>query len=237
MHDTNIEYLRQWVKDINIAFDSIRELRIVSINKQDFSLIKFDSIECCQDAFNKISAYGTRVSYCYDGTDLFDSNWYSVVIRDVPTNFSIEEIKSTYFHDFEKQITRTIGPALVGGTNSCLFVTKSLEMAEKICYFTNITYAEIKAHLHYKTCRTRFNKEKSHFADYFSVMNRGNLSMNKYLSSPKLVIPKKKQINILDVLNTKAKENEMMMKDKRNISVVKLSKLVKDTKGKQGENK
>lgn len=218
---------------MQIDLKAIIELRIILFFEEQFALIKFDSFNDCQNAFHQLSFRDHKVSYCYDGTDLLNSHWYPVIVRDIPCNLSIDEIKLNYFVNFENEITRAIGPALVGGINSCIFVTQSLEISEEICYFIKHTYPEIKAHLHYKICKVRDNKDKSHFANYFESKN-SNQSMSKYLS-PQLFNHKKKQITIIDVLNNQEKKRkkgsekkEHLTKEKKETSESKLTQLLGD---------
>ena len=123
-----------------------------------YAVCKFENKFQCEYVYNINKGDNqNRMKLCYDGTDVSSSEWYAVIIRNIPyvNRFNFEEV---YCSKFNESIKYTKPVTKIGGILCCMIVMNSIEAAENICKELNRKDG-LKAHLHYKCCKQRKGKE------------------------------------------------------------------------------
>lgn len=162
------------------------EIRIFSHEdegiKTYYALCKFENIFQCEYIYKSKNEYSHKMQYCYDATDMSNSNWFCVVIRNIPYSRK-DDFIDIYCKDFIDQIDHPISMIKISSVLCFGIVMNSLEAAEKLCKALNGKDG-MKAHLHNKTCK------------------KGNRKSNKklMLNGSGKTAPKKKRISIIQAL-------------------------------------
>lgn len=128
-----------------------REVRIFKHGDQSYVLAKFDKKTDCEKIYQWHKKGSSEIKYCYDGTDVPDSNWYCVVIRNIPVN-AMRNFIEEKCSEFRDNINQELGMMKISGIICFAVVMKSLESAQQMCLSLN-GKGNMKAHLHWKTCK------------------------------------------------------------------------------------
>lgn len=126
--------------------------------KMFYAVCKFENKLQCEYIYNLNNGDNqSRIQLCYDGTDVACSDWYSVIIRNIPyaNRFNFTEVYCSKYND---NIKYTMPVTKIGGILCCMIVMNTIEAAEDICKALNGKDG-LKAHLHYKCCKQRKGKE------------------------------------------------------------------------------
>lgn len=147
----------------------IEEAMIISFQSIAFGLIKFASIDMCKEAFDVLTTK-TRfnIKYAYDITDIKDSMWFGVIIRNLPISDvkQIEELCNKYLKKNKQQVKYVLSPKEIKGVICTIAIMNDLESAENLC--RDFKYKMVKINLHLKCCRIREDIHHSHFFNFFN---------------------------------------------------------------------
>lgn len=163
----------------------IQEIRIIKLNNITFGLVNFlkeKDAEVIRGYFShpkklanptiNSSNKEMRVFWAYDILDLKYSEWYGIVIRGLPLkvnentlrNFCANQLRSKEeVTNLTKHIKFVHPPVKIKNTMCSIVQTTSLDLCERLCLelnkktFSSSSSQTLKAHLHPKCCRLRFN--------------------------------------------------------------------------------
>lgn len=122
-----------------------------------YALCKFENKYQCKYIYENIFHSNKEVaSYCYDATDRDDSNWFPVIVRNIPLE-NKRNFEEVYLHKFNDTIDHTFSVTYIGNSLCCMVVMKTIEAAEELCKVLNRKNG-MKAHLHYKCCKKRYGR-------------------------------------------------------------------------------
>ena len=85
------------------------------------------------------------VKLCYDLTDLRNSKWYSIVIRNIPTLMNDEHLLEFLNSNVDSGKISYLLPSKNIGTSKCsIAVLDNIEIAERLCVKLNKTVIDSK---------------------------------------------------------------------------------------------
>ena len=94
----------------------------------------------CEEIYNYYNESGnsSNVSYCYDVTDKKESQWYAIVIRNIPRAISDCELEQILNEKcINGKILYTIPSENIGLSRCSIAVVDNLELAERLCVELN----------------------------------------------------------------------------------------------------
>ena len=131
----------------------IEEIRIFNIDMVKFAHVLFTKTIDCEKVFSffnhpvKLQNYPTlnslqeviSFSYCYDLTDIRDSKWFAVVLRNLDTDCEVEKIQN-FCKGFvgESSVFYALPPEIIYDSACTLVVLDDLDSAEKLCSAINL---------------------------------------------------------------------------------------------------
>lgn len=78
-----------------------------------------------------------EVVYAFDSLDMENSEWYGVILRNIPEKVTCEILKNYLFNITKKSINYLLPSIKIKNTYCSLVVLNSLEDAENICKSLN----------------------------------------------------------------------------------------------------
>ena len=159
LEKTNVSSTKEIAKKLSRNEQHISPIEIILFEEEHrrFALCKFENLYQCQYLYQNIFHSNERLAhYCFDATDMNNSKWFSVVIRNIPfaNKKNFEEV---YLSDFNDTIDHTFSAIVIRDSLCAMVVMKSIEAAERLCKVLNGKNG-MKAHLHYKCCKMRDGK-------------------------------------------------------------------------------
>lgn len=171
----------------------VEEIRIVKFNLSTHAIVKFSNIFICKGVmnhlknnennyfrknlnnFNKNSSHTLDINYIYDITDLKNSEWYAIILRNLETAFhDINQIKEIC-EKIHMSNYIILPPQKIFSSLCSLIVVEDLDIAENVCINLNkfsicfgFSSRKLKAHIHPKSSKIRLNPEKSHFSVFLN---------------------------------------------------------------------
>ena len=165
--------INQYIKSINIFEWSKKKCAWIHIEK--FSICESIAnffYNPIKKKYPSKNSKGEKIEIflSYNLLEITKSNWYGVIIRNIPQNNTAETIK-TYCENFVKDSVKyCIPPSLI--KDCCIVVLNELENAEKLCLKLNnkeITKKrKLKVNFHPSICRIRNNCNNSIFNKMFN---------------------------------------------------------------------
>lgn len=128
----------------------IDEIRIFQITVTTYACIFFNKKEECEKVYNffnhpvKLREHPTQnankenveFSYCYDLSDLKNSGWYAVILRNLDITCS-REIIEKFCLSFNKGVLYALAPVEINLSLCSIVVMQTLDDAEKLCILLN----------------------------------------------------------------------------------------------------
>lgn len=196
LEKTNVSSTKEIAKKLSRNEEHISPFEIILFEEENkkFALCKFENAYQCQYIYQNIFHCNKNLAqYCFDASDMNNSTWYPVVVRNIPfaNKNNFEEV---YLNDFNDTIDHTFKVTLIRDSLCSMVVMKSIEAAERLCKVLNGKNG-MKAHLHYKCCKMRFGRVNQR------LCGKGGKRAHK-----------KKKSNVIDMLL-----NEQRKFEKKNI--------------------
>jgi hypothetical protein len=132
---------------------AIDEIRIFNIDSIYYGVVFFSKKSDCENVYSffnhpqKLANCPTKnsndelitFSYCYDLTDLKDSKWYAVVLRNLDTYCEVEKI-ITFCQSFigESSVFYALEPQSLYDSTCSIVIVDDLDSAEKLCSAINL---------------------------------------------------------------------------------------------------
>ena len=233
------------VKDKKLSFNTIK---IFTWNKKKTAWVKMNNYSDCESIatffYHPIkqtvptkNSQGEKLDIylAFDLLEITMSNWYGVILRNLPQNCSDESIKQFCDSYVRDGVKYCIYPILIKEIYCSIIVMNDLEDAENLCIALNGVEVskgrKIKVNLHPQICKIRNNIEGSVFSSMFNkngyIFEENMLQSGKVIKSdiplPKIYPKnenkdkyyKKEEGEIKEDLNNKnKKQNKRDKKDK-----------------------
>ena len=197
----------------------IDHVRVLVPGTIPFVFVSFESVDCAKiviDFFNKpikLQSFPERnsrgepitFSYCEDITTYLDSHWSAVILRNIPRDATVENIK-----DFVQKrgvlVKYILTPQLIRKTLCAVVVLRSFEACVKICREFRKSNSKTKVNLHPFSNKLRSpyeNTDFDKFNDYYSSFslfsnNRSKVTFKKDESPEEKTISVSMSGNALD---------------------------------------
>ncbi len=134
---------------------STEDIRVLTVDNHKFAFIQFGKKEECQMLYNyfnhpeKILKYPSlnskrevmKFSYFYNLTDLKDSKWYGVILRDLDKLCDRDKI-ATFCESMGEGVVDVLDPVYIKDCLATIVIMNDLDFAERLC--TSINQSEIK---------------------------------------------------------------------------------------------
>lgn len=148
---------------------TLNEAVIMSFNSVNFCLTKFDSVDLCNTAFEALSSMTKlNIKYAYDITDIKESMWFAVIIRNLPFKDvdQIGKLCNQFLKKNKQMVKYIVSPKEIKGVICCIAIMNDLESAENLC--RDFKFKTVKVNLHPKCCQIREDIQHSHFFNFFN---------------------------------------------------------------------
>jgi hypothetical protein len=144
-----LKYIHYMIPSLNYNLD-INEIRIFNLFEIYFAFISFSKKEDCDKIYNffndanKLEKYLTLnsngcqigISYCYDLTDLKNSEWYAVVLRNLDPKYTKEQIEN-FCKNLNHGVEYALHPCKIFNSYCSIVVMNDLDNAEKLTIILN----------------------------------------------------------------------------------------------------
>ena len=174
------------MKKINVE-KYINDIFFFDYLKKKCAWIKFNDFYICKKIINFFynpikklfpskNSKGEKLDIflSYNLLEITKSNYYGIVIRNLPQNSTSETLKNfceNYIKENKDSVKYCLKPYLIKDNYCSIVVLKELEYAENLCYRLNnqeVSNKKLKVNLHPKICKIRNNFNSSFFHYMFN---------------------------------------------------------------------
>ena len=177
---------------------------MLKYRKQMISLVKFkkfSDIEKIQNFFNhpykkksnptkNSSGEVIEVLLAYELIELTLSNYFAVILRNLPHNCSQEEVKS-FCDGRVTGVLYALHPQKIKNSVCSVVVFRDLDDAENLCISLKKDQSKnkkIKVHVHPRSCKIRKHPDKSHFSKM--LVRKEKIKFSRLMTSSSEMIAK-----------------------------------------------